>query len=656
MLIYLISFARSIMLPGGVNSSTLGTFIPSYIFSISKTNFVSAAVSISYQKQILYEAAFGYADIESKTQATTETYYEWGTITKLLAHIAIFQLKEQGKLSLEDDVTKHLGNHILKRIKSNNKIYIKNLLNYDTGYDTTYIDNYIKYGSTLDVRDYIRWNEPKQIYDTGKRYSDTLFAAIIEAMIVEKISDMKYSDYVEKNIFQKLGMNHTSISQSRIEFDKKLTSGYQMDGNKSFTKMKKYSVGPYPATTAIGTLRDLTVLVNEFILIQNQANYLKSDEAKSKSEMTTQKLRLFESEETVKEFINVSSYVCGDTKFGQISNGFFTEYYNNVKTLFLKGKTIGSTATILFTPELGFSTVIMTNLYNERMLNNGLNRYLYGFEGRPTNISEIEVLINGTYYKQSEYAEYGIRGYYQKHDEMILLRDAPEYINFDSQLYVHIGNNHYQAYRLSARLDYIPAHLYFCEEQKGVYYPGEFNKFVGKNESNYFIVRMFMVGNTFGFIIYFIVLLPGGIAIFIKEKKLPFLESRKPKVIIGMILTFVTSFSSFILLIINQRDTTFITHQIMYLEYSYFIIDLIVILLSNLFIIILLCLDFYRENKSWIDEYINPQSLLSGFSEVTKKRKDKNFFRLSAMLTVYFSLICADVHIGFSFYFQLYYL
>ena len=58
--------------------------------------------------KIAYNNAFGHADGPSRVKADTDTVYHWWSMTKIPTAIAIMQLREQGKLDLDDPVTKYL--------------------------------------------------------------------------------------------------------------------------------------------------------------------------------------------------------------------------------------------------------------------------------------------------------------------------------------------------------------------------------------------------------------------------------------------------------------------------------------------------------------------------------------------------------------------
>ena len=66
------------------------------------------SMAIVYKDEIIWKHAMGYSDLEQKTPMTTKTVYSICSISKLFTSIALMQLRDQGKVRLDDPVSKHL--------------------------------------------------------------------------------------------------------------------------------------------------------------------------------------------------------------------------------------------------------------------------------------------------------------------------------------------------------------------------------------------------------------------------------------------------------------------------------------------------------------------------------------------------------------------
>ena len=68
----------------------------------------SLVIAIVYDQQIIFSEASGYTDVEKKILATVDSKYPVRSVTKVFTATMLMQLKERGKLSLDDDVRKYV--------------------------------------------------------------------------------------------------------------------------------------------------------------------------------------------------------------------------------------------------------------------------------------------------------------------------------------------------------------------------------------------------------------------------------------------------------------------------------------------------------------------------------------------------------------------
>ena len=69
----------------------------------------SMSIALVRGDSIVWKAAFGYANMRTRTPATTETLYSTGSSFKSVTATAVMQLAEQGKIKLDDPINRYLG-------------------------------------------------------------------------------------------------------------------------------------------------------------------------------------------------------------------------------------------------------------------------------------------------------------------------------------------------------------------------------------------------------------------------------------------------------------------------------------------------------------------------------------------------------------------
>ena len=173
--------------------------------------------------------AYGKAVVESDSAATVDTVFQLNSDTKQFTAAAILQLCDQGRLTLDDDITKWLPDFETR----GNKVTLRHLLNHTSGI--------AELGAMQELRAMRLMRNPTATRDdvykvinrypfmfptgTLEIYSNTNFWLL--GLIIEKASGMTYADYVEKKIFEPLGMTRSMYCTSAEKVARR-ASGYGM--------------------------------------------------------------------------------------------------------------------------------------------------------------------------------------------------------------------------------------------------------------------------------------------------------------------------------------------------------------------------------------------------------------------------------------------
>lgn len=185
----------------------LSTSINNYLSERFKPDGIAASVLVARSGKVVFKKAYGLADQESKTPATTESVFRIASLTKQFTAIAIMQLAEKGLLSLSDDIHKYVPDYP----DTKQPITIEHLLTHTSG---------IKNVTDMKFPEIMRWksSSPAEIIDVFKnepldfepgtdfRYSNSGY--ILAGYILEKITGKSYEEYMSENIFKPLGMQH----------------------------------------------------------------------------------------------------------------------------------------------------------------------------------------------------------------------------------------------------------------------------------------------------------------------------------------------------------------------------------------------------------------------------------------------------------------
>lgn len=205
--------------------------------------------------KVLYRKAFGMANLELEVPMKPEHIFEIGSITKQFTAVSILMLLEQGKLNLEDEITKYIPDY-----PTNGKtITIHHLLNHTSG-----IKSYTSMGSFMstaatdktptEIIDVFK-NEPMD-FDPGEKWLYNNSGYIILGHIIEEISEKSYAEFIEENIFIPLKMEN-SYYGSKSKLIKNRATGYTPAEN-GFRNARYLSMTlPYAAGSIMSTVDDM---------------------------------------------------------------------------------------------------------------------------------------------------------------------------------------------------------------------------------------------------------------------------------------------------------------------------------------------------------------------------------------------------------------
>jgi len=183
--------------------------------TLTSTGVPSASIAIVQGGAIAYLQAYGDGRIEPHTPASPSMRYSIGSISKQFTAAAVLLLAEQGKLSLDDPVSRFVPD-----LTRGNEVTIRELLSHTSGYrdywPQDYVPPFMLQPITADkILD--RWARKPLDFDPGTewQYSNTNF--VIAGLIVEKASGEPLLQFMSERIFAPLGMKSVmNIDQNRL--------------------------------------------------------------------------------------------------------------------------------------------------------------------------------------------------------------------------------------------------------------------------------------------------------------------------------------------------------------------------------------------------------------------------------------------------------
>src|ERR1043166_4259648 len=198
--------------------------------TLSKTGVPSASIAVVKGGQVVYIKAYGDSRLEPRTNAAPEMRYSIGSISKQFTAASILLLQEQGKLSLNDKVSKFIPD-----LTRANEVSIRQLLSHTSGYQDYWPQDYVmpmmlQPGTATKILD--MWARKPLDFDPGTKwqYSNTNY--VIAGVIIEKVSGKPLLQFLQEKVFSPLGMASVANTDQ-----KKL-------GDTDPTGYMRYALGP----------------------------------------------------------------------------------------------------------------------------------------------------------------------------------------------------------------------------------------------------------------------------------------------------------------------------------------------------------------------------------------------------------------------------
>jgi len=199
---------------------------------LKRQNIPGLAIGIEQDGKITRLSGYGSANLEWQAPVTPDTLFQTGSTGKQFASLAILMLQQEGKLSIEDPISKYFPDVPASWAD----IKLKHLLSHSSGLD----DNY----DGVDLQKTMSWEDVRKSIikmpktrPAGAKWSYCNAAYIMLGLVIEQLTGAPYHQYFTSHIFKPLGMNATrDISEADIIPGR--ASGYEREGGKLGAPLK----------------------------------------------------------------------------------------------------------------------------------------------------------------------------------------------------------------------------------------------------------------------------------------------------------------------------------------------------------------------------------------------------------------------------------
>jgi CubicO group peptidase (beta-lactamase class C family) len=254
----------SLSLQGGQAASgqpapdaALAAKIDAVMAAVYKLGEPGAAIIVRKDGRTVFRKGYGLADLELGVPVAPDMIFRLGSITKQFTAISILLLAQDGKLSLQDEITKFLPDYPTQ----GKRITVEHLLTHTSGIQSyTDMPEWLPlWRKDMTVKELVDLFKDKPMtFEPGRSWAYNNSGYILLGAIIEKVSGQTYEEFVNGRIFKPLGLSSSSYDHTERVIPRRVV-GYQEDKGRFINAPYLSMTQPYAAGSLLSTVDDLAV-------------------------------------------------------------------------------------------------------------------------------------------------------------------------------------------------------------------------------------------------------------------------------------------------------------------------------------------------------------------------------------------------------------
>ena len=206
---------------------------------LEQTGIPSVSIALLKEDRILWNAAFGHANVRLQVPASPETVYSTGSCFKPITATAVMQLVDAGKIQLDDPINDYLGEHAVNDRSDDGKpVTVRHLLSHYSGLTT----EPEAAGGGRGAESVPLWSRSplKPLHelpslltatsDPGQTFRYSNYGYSLAGLLIERVSGQTYEEYVVDNILKPLGIQERPVVPTP-EMIERMALPYRLEQN-----------------------------------------------------------------------------------------------------------------------------------------------------------------------------------------------------------------------------------------------------------------------------------------------------------------------------------------------------------------------------------------------------------------------------------------
>jgi CubicO group peptidase (beta-lactamase class C family) len=180
-----------------------------YVNSLIEIHKVPAASVAVWKDGQLQQAAAGILNLDTEVEATTDTIFQIGSITKVMTTCLVMQLVDEGRVDLDMPVKHYIRDFQIADPEATQAITVRQLLNHTSGIAGDFFPDDNGHEGNLIARYVDRCNLLPLVHPVGALFSYSNSAFVIAGRLIEVVRGISWCQAIEEYLFQPLGMTRS---------------------------------------------------------------------------------------------------------------------------------------------------------------------------------------------------------------------------------------------------------------------------------------------------------------------------------------------------------------------------------------------------------------------------------------------------------------
>jgi len=235
------------------------TKLDSYFHQLEKNNKAMCGITITKDGELVYENYIGFSSVKEKIKNNSLTIFRIGSITKMFTATIIFQLIEEGRLTLDTKLSE-----FYPQIPNSKEITISDMLGHRSGiHSFTDEPEYLQYMTSQKSKEEMvkRIAEFESDFKPNEKYAYSNSNYVLLGYIIEEITSSTYQEELRTRISEKINLVNTFFGD-KINTKSNEAASYTFQQGEWSLQPETHMSIPHGAGAIVSTPNDLTVLIN----------------------------------------------------------------------------------------------------------------------------------------------------------------------------------------------------------------------------------------------------------------------------------------------------------------------------------------------------------------------------------------------------------